>query len=101
MSMTTAQMEADALTVPCPEHHAAEGTACPRATSGEDEQDAAVCLTRRSLAEARRMVAGFPAGDTLDAMNWRQLRQLAEQMRDAAQDASNCVDTALADFGIA
>lgn len=99
--MTTAQLEADALTVPCPEHHASEGTACPRETSGEEERDAAVCLTRRSLASARRQVAEFPEGDDLDGLTWGQLRQLAERMRDAAQDASSCVDVALRPFGLA
>jgi hypothetical protein len=101
VNLTTAQLETGALSVPCPEHKAGEGTECPHQDGSGEERESTVCLTRRSLAEARRLVAEFPASDDLDVMNWRQLRQLAEQMRDAAQDASSCVDTALAPFGIA
>jgi hypothetical protein len=100
VSLTTAQLEAGALTVPCPEHQVAEGTECPRTTSTEEERDGAVCLTRQSLASARRELAEFPRGDELDGLNWRELMLLACRMRDAAQDASNCVDLALAPFGI-
>jgi hypothetical protein len=100
MNLTTSQLEADALTVPCPEHHVSEGRECPQ-VSGEDERTSVACFTRHALASARRQLAEFPRGDDLDGLNWGQMRQLAFTMRDAAQDASNCVDIALADFGVA
>jgi hypothetical protein len=99
MSMTTAQLEADALTVPCPEHHVTEGTACPH--RGGEERESPVCLTRRGLAAVRRLLAEFPSSDDMDGVTWGELRQLAWLARDAAQEASNCVDIALAPFGVA
>ena len=53
MSLTTRQLEAAALSVPCPEHQAAAGAECP---------DGGACLTRYGLSPAQW--AGFfvPAG---------------------------------------
>jgi hypothetical protein len=51
MSLTTAQLEAAALSVPCPVHEVPAGTRC-RVLQGGALGDA--CMTRREIALAER-----------------------------------------------
>jgi hypothetical protein len=101
MNVTTSQLETAAVGVPCPEHQVGEGIPCPNPPAEAGEQARIACLTRRSLASARAAVAGFPRGDELDSMTWRDLMLLATRMRDASRDLSNCLDVALQPFGVA
>jgi hypothetical protein len=92
MGMTTAQLEAAALTSPCPEHRVTEGTPCPTRPGGAFGD---ACMSRRELAEARRKLASIPGEDELGRMAPGDVLLYALLLRDAAQGLSECVDAAI------
>lgn len=90
--MTTAQLESAALAVPCPEHHVTEGTPCrhqPCSVFGD------ACMSRRELADARRLIEVFPPKEELARLEHDDLVRRTLCLHDAAQDLSRCVSVAL------
>jgi hypothetical protein len=92
VSLTTAQLEAAALTVPCPEHRVSEGAPCPVRPGAAF---GAACMTRRQLADGRRRLADMPGEQELGRLGHGDMLLFVLWLRDAAQGLSDCVDAAL------